>query len=141
MPPFLRGMNLGLLCEKEDSEESRLFERAATALGARVTRIAPNISELGAAGDDSLRKTARVLGRLYDGLECQGLAPALVQRLRRAADIPVSDGLASGSHTTGALADRLEGAASKQDKRLLILQAALVFALLNYFPGSGSASP
>ena len=141
MPPFLRGMNLGLLCEGEDSEDSRLFERAATALGARVTHIVANIAELGAAGDNSLRKTARVLGRLYDGLECQGFAPALVQRLRRTSGIPVSDGLASPGHATAALANRLAGAAPMQAKRLLILQGALLFALLNYFPTRGSAAP
>lgn len=141
MPPFLRGRNLGLVCEAEDSEESRLFERAATALGARVTHIGASISELGTAGDDSLRNTARVLGRLYDGIECQGLAPALVQQLGRTAGVPVFDGLASPGHATAALADRLAGAASTQAKRLLILQGALLIALLNHFPTSGSASP
>jgi ornithine carbamoyltransferase len=139
MPPFLRGMNLGLLCAAEDREEARLFERAATALGARVTPIVTNPANLGAASDDIFRNTARVLGRLYDGLECQGLAPALIQQLRRAAGVPVFDSIASPSHATAALADRLAGATSTQAKRLLILQGALLFALLNQRPASGSA--
>jgi ornithine carbamoyltransferase len=141
IPPFLRGMNLGLIRGAEDTEESRLFERAATALGARVTPVVMDISELGAAEEDRLRKTARMLGRLYDGLECEGLAPALVQQLRRTAGVPVFDGLASQGHATVALADRLAGAASMETKRLLILQGALIFALLNHYPARGSDSP
>ena len=141
MPPFLRGMNLGLLCDSEDSEESRLFKHAATALGARVTLIAVNVAELRGAEDDSLRKTARVLGRLYDGLECQVSEPALVERLRRTAGIPVFHGLAWPGHATARLTERLAGAASAQAKRLLILQGALLFALLNHASGSAGGAP
>lgn len=140
-PPFLRGMNLGLVCEDEDSEESRFFQHAARALGARVTHISASISELATAADDSLRNTARVLGRLYDGIECHGLEPAVVQQLGRTAGVPVFDGLASPGHATAALADRLGGAASPEARRLLILQGALLFALLNHSPRSGTAPP
>lgn len=141
IPPFLRGRNLGLVCKAEDSEESRLFERAATALGARVTHISASISELATGGGDRLRNTARVLGRLYDGIECQGLEPAVVQQLGRTAGVPVFDGLASPGHATAALADKLAAAASAPAKRLLILQGALLLALLNHSHASGSASP
>jgi ornithine carbamoyltransferase len=141
LPPFLRGMNLGLLGDAEASEGSRLFERAATALGARVTAVVANFAELGAAGHDSLMKTARILGRLYDGLECQGMEPALVERLRRTAGVPVFNGLAMPGHATAALADKLAGSASTDVKRLLILQGSLLFALLNHAPASGSLPP
>lgn len=140
VPPFLRGMHLGLVRGAEDTEEARLFERAATALGARVTPIVLDVPELGAAGEGRLSSTARVLGRLYEGLECQGLAPGLVQQLRRTAGVPVFDGLALPGHATAALAGRLAGAASMSMKRLLILQGALIFALLNHDPAIGGAS-
>jgi ornithine carbamoyltransferase len=141
IPPVLRGMYLGLVCGAEDTEASRLFERAATALGARVTSLVLNASDLDAAGEDRLRKTARMLGRLYDGLECQGLAPALIQQLRRTAGVPVFHGLATPGHATAALADRLTGPTSMGTKRLLVLQGALIVALLNQYPASTSASP
>jgi ornithine carbamoyltransferase len=138
MAALLRGRNLGLVCEKDDSEQAHLFRHAAAALGARVTHIRPSVSELDGAGEEGLRLTARILGRLYDALECQGLSPALVRRLERDAGVPVFDALASPGHPTAPLADMLAGVESIETKRLLIIEAALLFSLLNRNPTGGS---
>jgi ornithine carbamoyltransferase len=139
MHALLRGKNLGLVCEAEDDEDARRFCRAAGALGARVSHIRPSVSGLGAGSDDSLTHTARVLGRLYDGLECQGLNTSVVDRLRRDAGVPVFDGLASPRHPTAQLTDRLVGMETIETKRVLVLQAALLFSLLNLPPTTGLA--
>ena len=134
---LLRDRHLGLVCELDDGEEAKLFRRAATALGARVTHIRPSVSQLDTAGEDALKHTARILGRLYDGIECQGLDPSLVSRLARDAGVPVFDGLASSRNASAPLARLLDGADSSETKRLLILQAVLLFALLNRTPTGG----
>ena len=74
-------------------------------------------------------ETARVLGRLYDGIECQGLAPELVRQLGRDAGVPVFDGLAAAHHPTAHLAQRLAGTGSLAKKRQLIVQAVLLSTL------------
>lgn len=134
---LLRGKNLGLVCAGEEADDARLFRHAAVALGARVTRIRPDVSAPDASNDGSLRPAARILGRLYDGIECQGLDPAAVSRLRREAGIPVFDGLASSRHSTASLAGELAGTEPAERKRLLILQAALLSSLLDR-PPSGT---
>lgn len=134
---LLRGRHLGLVCEPEDSEEARLFLRAANGLGGRVTHIRPSALQLDASGDEALKHTARILGRLYDGIECQGLEPSLVSRLGRDAGVLVFDGLASPRHAIARLAQRLDGAEPLESKRLLIVQAALLLAFLNRNPASG----
>lgn len=110
----LRGKNLGLLCET-DSSAATLFERAAIALGAQVVRIRPSAAGLLTPAERA--PTARMLGRLYDAVECQGLAPALVQQLRSAAGVPVFDGLAGRQ------------AEAPEELRLQRLQAELLQAL------------
>jgi ornithine carbamoyltransferase len=134
MPAFLRGKNLGLICESADSEEACLFRSASTGLGARMSHIRLSDSQLDSMDDETLRHTARFLGRLYDGIECQGLDPLLVSRLQFDAGVPVLDGLASSLHATAPLAQRLQGAGSPESKRLLIAQAALLVALLHRNP-------
>lgn len=131
MASLLRGRHLALLCERDDDEDARLFSRAATSLGARVTQVRPSLSQLDTAGDEALTTTARILGRLYDGIECHGLKPGSVRRLARAAGVPVFDGLASSRHATAPLAQLLDGAESVEGKRLLIVQAVLLDCLLN----------
>jgi ornithine carbamoyltransferase len=87
---LLRGKNLGLICEDEESFEAALFQRAATCLGARVSHIRP----LPADSDPKVvRDTARVLGRLYDAVECQGLPGTLVESIRADAGVPVYDAM------------------------------------------------
>jgi ornithine carbamoyltransferase len=126
-PPLLRGRKLGLLCEADDAEDARLFRRAATELGAHVAHVRPVLSEGSPAQE--VRHTARLLGRLYDAIECQGMGAALVRRLAAEAGVPVYDGLACATHPTARLADHLEGDASPTDKRRFVLQAALLDTL------------
>jgi len=125
--PWLRGKNLALLCEDGDADEQVLFQEAAAELGARVARIHHGLAGLDTPQE--LRHTARLLGRLYDALECQGMAPALVQQLSAGAGVPVYDGLASSLHPTAALATQLEGLAHAEDKRRFVLQAMLLHTL------------
>jgi ornithine carbamoyltransferase len=124
----LRGKKLGLLCEDADgSDGALLFRRAAHELGAQVTHI--RASALDAATPQSLQHTARLLGRLYDAVECQGVAPVLVARLAREASIPFFDGIATDGHPSAALAGMLDDAEPLAERRRFVLQAALLEAL------------
>jgi ornithine carbamoyltransferase len=126
---LLRGRNLGLVCQSEEHPDAILFRSAASALGANVSHIRAHPDEPGAPVGTGLLETAHVLGRLYDGIECQGLAPELVRQLGLDAGVPVFDGLAGADHPTAQLAQRLAGSGSLAQKRQLILQAVLLFAL------------
>ena len=76
-----------------------------------------------------LQHTARMLGRLYDGIECQGIAPELVELVGREAGVPVYDGLASDRHPTARLAALLGGTESPGTLRQLVLQTVLLSTL------------
>lgn len=121
----LKGKKLGILCDEGgDRNESRqLFQHAAEELGAHVAIIRPALSSLGNPGE--IEHTARVLGRFYDALECQGMAPEVVRQIGRHAGIPVYDGLACASHSTARLADLLDERTSPADNRRFVLQALL----------------
>jgi len=121
--PLLRGKNLGLLCENDDVDAT-LFRRAAVELGAHVAQIRPSLSDL--STPQEVLHTARMLGRLYDAVECQGMAPALVQQVGDGAGVPVYDGIASKAHATAKLADMLGGDTSAADNRRFVLQAVLL---------------
>lgn len=123
--PSLRAANLGLLTESDSSPEAVLFQTAAQELNARVVCIRPSVAQL--ASSDAVRDTARVLGRLYAAIECQGLAPALVAQIRQHAGVPVFDGLASAQHPSAALAAEL--GPDRELNRRCVLQAALLGAL------------
>lgn len=130
----LKGKNVGLLCceaEEAGGEAQRvaregraLFLRAAGELGAQVATIPPALSKLGNAAE--LAQTARILGRFYDAVECQGFAPEAVRQIAQHAGIPVYDGAACDSHPTAALAARLDDRTSAADNRRFVLQALLV---------------
>jgi ornithine carbamoyltransferase len=122
--PLLRGKNLGLFSEAQDSIEATLFHRAATDLGAHVAHILPSVSGLKTPQD--VRHTARMLGRLYDAVECQGLSPELVEQLDRDAGIPVYDSLARTVDATTDIAQQLDGDGPVADNRRYLLQALLV---------------
>jgi ornithine carbamoyltransferase len=126
MQPLLRGRRFGLLDATGDAgkDDIALFDRAAIELGAQVAHIGPYLTELSAPRE--VDDTAHVLGRLYDAVVCQGMAPALVQRLSAEAGIPVYDGIASPSHPLAEAADLLGFAISAVDKRRFLLQALLV---------------
>jgi ornithine carbamoyltransferase len=125
LSPQLKGKKLGILCDEgSDGSESRLlFQRAAEELGAHVATIRPALSSLGSPGE--VEHTARVLGRFYDALECQGMAPEIVRQIARHAEIPVYDGLACASHSTARLAALLDERTSPADNRRFVLQAML----------------
>jgi ornithine carbamoyltransferase len=124
IPKLLDGKNIGLLCGSQDSEDAALFERAATELGARVSRISPDLST--SLSDETIRSTARTLGRLYDAIECQGLAGPLLQRVRAEAGVPVYDGIACARHPSAALAAQVSDEATVTDSRRRVLQALLL---------------
>ena len=125
---LLRGRKLGLLCEADCEADcdgdAALFRRAAVELGAHVAHIRPSLTELSTAQE--VQHTARMLGRLYDAVECQGMTPDLVHQVGIDAGVPVYDGVASQKHPTAKLADLLDGDASKLDKRRFVLQAVLL---------------
>ena len=127
--PLLSGKNLGLLGEAADKGGAELFRRAAVELGAQVAHLRPSLSEL--STPQEVQHTARMLGRLYDAVECQGMAPALVLRMGHEAGVPVYDGIASQRHPTAALAALLGDDASAADKRRFVVQAVLLNSLTN----------
>lgn len=124
--PLLSGKNVALLSEVDDADAS-LFCSAAVELGARVARIRPGFSELGTAQD--VQHTAQVLGRLYDAIECQGVAAALVWQMSQGAGVPVYDGLATPHHPTAGLVELLGGDATFADKRRFVVQAVMLTTL------------
>lgn len=126
LPLQLKGKNLGLLCDEGDegSESRALFRRAATELGAHVAAIRPALSSLGSPAE--IQHTARILGRFYNAVECQGVAPEIVHQIGQAAGIPVYDGIACATHPTASLAGLLGDRTSPADNRRFVLQALLL---------------
>lgn len=124
--PLLRNKNVALLSEADD-EDGALFCRAAMELGARVARIRPSFPEPARPRD--VRQTARVLGRLYDAVECQGIAAPLVLQMRQDAGVPVFDGLATLRHPSARLVELVGGDAEPADKRCFVMQAVMLAAL------------
>ena len=126
--PLLRGKNLGLLCATDDNAaEAALFRRAATNLGAHVAQIPASLSDSSTLQE--VQHTARLLGRLYDAVECQGMPAGLVRQITQAVDMPVFEGLASQDHPTAVLAEQLDPASSVAERRMFVVQAVLLGAL------------
>lgn len=124
----LQGRNLGLLGRDSASAEARLFTAAAQELGARVVWLPTSPW----ADDVVARDTARLMGRLYDAVECQGLAATEVAWLGQHAGVPVFDGLAGPAHPSAALAEGLEGGSADPLNRRCVLQAVLLGALAGH---------
>jgi ornithine carbamoyltransferase len=101
----LRGRNVALLFEKASTRTRCAFEVAAYDEGAHVTYLDPAGSHLG--HKESVADTARVLGRLYDGIEYRGFAQETVEELARHAGVPVWNGLTDEWHPTQSLCDVL----------------------------------
>lgn len=97
--------NIALIFEKDSTRTRSGFEVAAYDQGAHVTYIGPTGSHIG--HKESVRDTARVLGRLYDGIEYRGEDPEKAEELARFAGVPVYNGLTSDDHPTQILADFL----------------------------------
>lgn len=122
----LRGKYIAVLGEASAAEED-LLQAAVTALGARVTRVATRLSDTSSEKD--VQDVAGMLGRLYDGVECHGLPPEVVQRLAHAVRVPLFEHLASPTHPTARLADLLGPEAAPGENRRCVLQAALIGAI------------
>ncbi len=121
---LLRGKNLGLLCKDTSCPGALLFQSAASELGAHVAQVDLNLGEHCALAE--VDKTARMLGRLYDAVECQDMDAELVQHIAHGADIAVYDGLATPRHPSAALVARMGGADMAGDNRRYVLQAVLL---------------
>lgn len=103
--PKLSGKNIALIFEKTSTRTRCAFEVAAYDQGARVTYIDPQSSQIG--HKESMKDTARVLGRMYDAIEYRGFSQAVVQELADYAGVPVFNGLTDEWHPTQMLADVL----------------------------------
>lgn len=124
----LRGKKLGLLCGPADDHDAQLFTRAATALGAHVATLRPCLSTVSTAAE--VQRTARVLGRLYDALDCVGMPHELVMRIGADAGVPVFEGLASAAHPAHRLARVLGAEVDTEGLRCVVIQAVLLGVLL-----------
>ena len=103
--PRLKGKIIALIFEKTSTRTRCAFEVAALDQGAHVTYLGPTGSQIGVK--ESMKDTARVLGRMYDGIEYRGFAQATVEELAKYAGVPVWNGLTDQFHPTQMLADLL----------------------------------
>ncbi len=101
----LRGKNIALIFEKASTRTRCAFEVAAYDQGAQVTYLGPSGSQIGQK--ESMKDTARVLGRMYDGIEYRGAGQSIVEELGKYAGVPVWNGLTNEFHPTQILADFL----------------------------------
>jgi ornithine carbamoyltransferase len=103
--PVLTGKNIALIFEKSSTRTRCAFEVAAYDQGAHVTYLGPTGSQIGSK--ESMKDTARVLGRMYDGIQYRGFGQPLVETLAKYAGVPVWNGLTDEFHPTQILADLL----------------------------------
>jgi len=101
--PRLKGKNIALIFEKASTRTRCAFEVAAFDQGAHVTYLGPSGSQIGQK--ESMKDTARVLGRMYDGIEYRGYGQDIVEELAQYAGVPVWNGLTNEFHPTQILAD------------------------------------
>lgn len=102
---YLEGKNIVLLFEKTSTRTRCSFEVGGMDLGMGVTYLDPNNSQMGKK--ESIRDTARVLGRMYGGIEYRGYGQEIVEELARYAGVPVWNGLTTQFHPTQMIADML----------------------------------
>ena len=100
---YLRGKNVVLLFEKDSTRTRCAFEVVAMDLGMGVTFLGPTGSQMGKK--ESIKDTARVLARMYDGIEYRGFEQSIVEELASASSVPVWNGLTNEFHPTQMLAD------------------------------------
>jgi len=103
--PRLSGKNVALIFEKASTRTRCAFEVAAFDQGAQVTYLGPSGSQIG--NKETMKDTARVLGRMYDGIEYRGFGQDIVEELGAFAGVPVWNGLTNEYHPTQILADFL----------------------------------
>ena len=101
----LHGKNIALIFEKTSTRTRCAFEVAAYDQGAHVTYLGPTGSQIG--HKESMKDTARVLGRMYDAIEYRGFSQHIVEELAMHAGVPVVNGLTNEFHPTQVLADLL----------------------------------
>lgn len=101
--PRLKGKNIALIFEKDSTRTRTGFEVAAYDQGAHVTYLGPTGSQIG--HKESMKDTARVLGRIYDAIEFRGFSQQSAQELAAFSGVPVYNGLTDEAHPTQALAD------------------------------------
>lgn len=101
--PRLKGRNIALIFEKDSTRTRTGFEVAAYDQGAHVTYLGPSGSQIG--HKESIKDTARVLGRIYDAIEFRGYGQDSVETLSALAGVPVYNGLTDQTHPTQTLAD------------------------------------
>jgi ornithine carbamoyltransferase len=99
----LKGKNIALIFEKDSTRTRCAFEVAALDQGAHVSYLGPSGSQIGKK--ESMKDTARVLGRMYDGIEYRGYGQDIVEELGKYAGVPVWNGLTTEFHPTQILAD------------------------------------
>ncbi len=115
-----QGKNIVLLFEKDSTRTRCAFEVAGADLGMSVTYLGPSGSQMGKK--ESIADTARVLGRMYDGIEYRGYGQQIVEELAKYAGVPVWNGLTNEFHPTQILADFLtirEHFGSLSEKKLV----------------------
>jgi len=100
---YLKGENIALIFEKSSTRTRCAFEAASFDQGACVTYIGPSGSQIG--HKESMKDTARVLGRMYKGIEYRGFGQEIVEELAEYAGVPVWNGLTNEFHPTQVLAD------------------------------------
>ena len=103
--PTLTGKNIALIFEKASTRTRCAFEVAALDQGAHITYLGPSGSQIGTK--ETMKDTARVLGRMYDGIEYRGFGQEIVEELGKYAGVPVWNGLTTEFHPTQILADFL----------------------------------
>ena len=101
----LKGKNIALIFEKNSTRTRCAFEVGALDQGAHVTYLGPTGTQIGKK--ESVADTARVLGRMYDGIEYRGYGQEVVEELAKYAGVPVWNGLTTEDHPTQILADFL----------------------------------
>ena len=119
---YLRGKNVVLLFEKDSTRTRCAFEVGAYDLGMGVTYLGPTGSQMGKK--ESIADTARVLARMYDGIEYRGFSQDIVEELAKYADVPVWNGLTDEFHPTQMLADVMtmfEEFGEVKDRKLVFL--------------------
>jgi len=122
----LKGKNIGLLACDNAPDDTARFCAAVAELGAQVARVTTNLSNASSVAE--IVETARLLGRLYDAVECQGLPERVVSLISKEAGIPVFDGIACPHHPSAVLAARLDPSLAPEQRRRLVIQALLVDA-------------
>ena len=128
---LLRGKNIALVCETDDPD-SHIFHAAAAGLGARDARVRP--TEAGLLPGRDLRDLARMLGKLYDAIECEGMRDEVVVEIAEHSGVPVFNGIGSRAHPLVAWAQGVDGhdpgpEADPQAGRKTAIQALLLSAL------------